>query len=50
VKTATTIRKSTLNIPTPWPGTTPSEASRVDPLLDIGAAGIGAGLVVIRRR
>jgi hypothetical protein len=50
VKTATTIRKSTLNVPTPWPGATPTEASPVDPALAIGAAGIGTGLVAIRRR
>ena len=47
VTTATTIRKSTLNIPTPWP--TPTE-SPVDPAVVIGAAVIGIGFFVIRRR
>lgn len=50
VKTATTIRKSTMSIPTTWPGTTPTTASPVDPALVIGAAALGIGLVVIRRR
>lgn len=47
VVTVTTIRKSTMTIPTPWPETTESP---VDPAVVIGAAAIGAGFVVIRRR
>ena len=51
VKTATTIKKSTLKVPTTWPSDTPTTAaSPVDPALVIGAAGIGLGLVVFRRR
>lgn len=50
VKTATTIRKSTMIVPTTWPSATPTAESPVDPALVIGAAGIGIGLVVIRRR
>ena len=50
VQTATTVRKSTLQVPTTWPGTTPITTSPVDPALVIGAAGIGIGLFVIRRR
>jgi PEGA domain/IPT/TIG domain len=50
VTSATTIRKSTFKIPTTWPIATPTEASPVDPAIVIGAAGIAAGLVVIRRR
>lgn len=47
VTTATTIRKSTMSIPTPWPTTTESP---VDPAVIIGAAAIGTGFCVIRRR
>jgi len=47
VATATTIRKSTLMIPTPWPS--PSE-SPADPAVVIGAAALGVGFFVIRRR
>jgi len=47
VTTVTTIRKSTLSIPTPWPTTTESP---VDPAVVIGAAAIGTGFCVIRRR
>ena len=50
VRTATTIKKSTLKVPTTWPSDTPTEASPVDPALVIGAAGIGLGLVVFRRQ
>lgn len=50
VKTATTIKKSTLKVPTTWPSVAPTEASPVDPVIVIGAAGIGIGLVVLRRR
>jgi hypothetical protein len=48
VTTATTISTSTIKIPTPWP--TSSPASPVDPAVVIGAAAIGIGLFVIRRR
>jgi hypothetical protein len=47
VATATTIRKSTMNIPTPWPT---SPESPVDPAVVIGAVAAGAGFFVIRRR
>jgi hypothetical protein len=50
VQTATTVRKSTMKVPTTWPSATPTAASPVDPALVIGAAGIGIGLVVFRRR
>jgi hypothetical protein len=46
--TATTIRRSTMNIPTPWSTTRPG--SPVDPAVVIGAAAIGTGFFVIRRR
>ena len=45
---ATTTRKSTLPVPTPWPTTSPE--SPVDPAVIIGAAAIGTGFFVIRRR
>jgi hypothetical protein len=48
VTTATTIRKSTLSIPTTWP--TPSPKSPVDPAFVIGAAALGIGFFAIRRR
>jgi hypothetical protein len=47
VATATTILKSTIKIPTPWPTST---ASPVDPAVVIGAAAAGTVLLVIRRR
>jgi hypothetical protein len=47
VATATTIRQSTITIPTPWQSPTPSPG---DPALVIGAAAIGTGLFAIRRR
>lgn len=50
VPTATTIRKSTLKVPTSWPSLTPTETSPVDPVVIAGALGIGLGFVVIRRR
>jgi hypothetical protein len=50
VKTATTVRKSTLKVPTTWPSATPTATSSVDPALVIGAAGMGIGLAVIGRR
>jgi hypothetical protein len=48
VTTATAISTSTITIPTPWP--TSSPASPVDPVVVIGAAAIGIGFFVIRRR
>ena len=50
-KTATTIRKSTLKIPTPL-GTfaPPAEESPLNPAVVLLAAGIGAVFVVLRRR
>jgi hypothetical protein len=48
VTTATTISKSTLTIPTPWPTSSPQ--SPVDPAVVIGAAVLGTGFFVIRRR
>jgi hypothetical protein len=47
VKTVTTIRKSTLTLPTPWPT---SPQSPVDPAVVIGAAALGLGFFAIRRR
>jgi len=48
VTTATTISTSTIIIPTPWPTSSPK--SPVDPAVVIGAAAIGTGFFVIRRR
>lgn len=48
VQTATTIRKSTMKVPTTWPSTPPTPESPVDPVIVIGAAGIGIGLVIFR--
>jgi hypothetical protein len=40
-----------MKVPTTWPtSASPTAASPVDPALVIGAAGMGIGLVVIRRR
>ncbi|MHB8052937.1 MAG: IPT/TIG domain-containing protein [Methanoregula sp.] len=51
VKTATTIKKSTLKVPTTWPSDTPTTAaSPVDPAIVLGAAAVGAGIFVTRRR
>lgn len=50
VSTATTIRKSTMKVPTTWPSTTPTPESPVDTMTVLGAAGFGVGLVVFRRR
>lgn len=47
VTTATTIRKSTLDIPTPWPASTQSP---VDPAVITLAAAAGLMFFVIRRR
>lgn len=44
---ATTIRKSTMTVPTPWPETT--QAS-LDPAVVVGAAALGAVILAIRRR
>jgi hypothetical protein len=51
VKNATTIRKSTLKIPTPL-GTDPpvAEEAPADPAIALGAAGIAIGFVLLRRR
>jgi hypothetical protein len=50
-KTAvTTIKKSTLKVPTTWPSATTAEGAPVDPVVIVGAVGIGIGLVMIRRR
>ena len=48
VTTATTISTSTIKIPTPWPTSSPE--SPVDPAVVIGAAAVGVGYFVIRRR
>jgi hypothetical protein len=49
-RTATTIKKSTVKVPTTWPSDTPTTAaSPVDPVLVIGAAGLGLGLAAFRR-
>jgi len=47
ITTVTTVRKSTLSIPTPWPTTTESPA---DPAVVLGAAALGAVFFVLRRR
>jgi hypothetical protein len=47
VKTVTTIRRSTMTLPTPWPT---SPQSPVDPAVVIGAAALGTGFFAIRRR
>jgi PEGA domain/IPT/TIG domain len=50
-KTVTTIRKSTLKVPTPLGTfTTAAEESPVDPALVLGAATIAIGFVLFRRR
>ena len=48
VTIATTMRRSTITIPTSWP--TPTPESPVDPVVVIGAAAAGIGLFAIRRR
>jgi len=48
VTTVTTISKSTITIPTPWPTSSPQ--SPVDPAVVIGAAALGTMFFVIRRR
>jgi hypothetical protein len=48
--TARTTAKSTIKIPTSWVDTPTTAASPVDPVIVLGAAGIGIGLVVLRRR
>ena len=47
VTTVTTIRKSTMALPTPWPT---SPQSPVDPAVVIGSAALGIGFFAIRRR
>ncbi|MDD1686377.1 PEGA domain-containing protein [Methanoregula sp.] len=48
VTTVTTIRRSTMTVPTSWP--TPTPESPFDPAFVIGALTLGIGLFVIRRR
>ncbi|MFA6226588.1 MAG: PEGA domain-containing protein [Methanoregula sp.] len=48
VTTATTVWKSTMRIPTPWPTSTPE--SPVDPAVVLGAIAIGMGSFVLWRR
>jgi hypothetical protein len=48
-KTVTTTKKSTLKVPTTWPSATPTEAP-VDPVLALGAAVVGAIIIVMRRQ
>jgi PEGA domain len=48
VRTVTTLSKSTIKVPTPWPTTSPE--SPLDPAVVIGAGAIGFGIFVIRRR
>jgi hypothetical protein len=48
VTLATTTRKATIHVPTPWPTTAPESPG--DPAMAIGAAAIGIGFFVIRRR
>lgn len=45
----TTVKKSTLTVPTTWPSATPTPASPVDPVVIIGAVGLGLGFVVLRK-
>jgi hypothetical protein len=47
VATATTIRKSTLSIPTPWPSPTESP---MNPAAVVESVALGIGFFVIRRR
>ncbi|MFA5269247.1 MAG: PEGA domain-containing protein [Methanoregula sp.] len=47
VTTVTTLRKSTITLPTPWPS---SAKSPVDPAVALGAAVIGTMFFAIRRR
>jgi hypothetical protein len=47
-RTVTTLSKSTIKVPTPWPTSSPE--SPVDPAFVVGAAAIGIGIFVIRRR
>jgi hypothetical protein len=50
VKTvATTIKKSTLKVPTPWPSATATPASPVDPAVIVCATGLGLALIVLRK-
>jgi hypothetical protein len=48
VATATTIRRSTMEIPTSWP--TPTPESPANPVVVVGAVAAGIALVAIRRR
>jgi hypothetical protein len=50
VKTvATTIKKSTLKVPTPWPSATATPASPLDPAVIVGATMLGMALVALRK-
>ena len=48
VRTVTTRSTPTIKVPTPWPTTSPG--SPLDPAVVTGAAAIGIGIFVIRRR
>lgn len=48
--TVRTTKPSTIKVPTTWPSATPTEASPVEPVLVIAAAGIAIGLLVMQRR
>jgi hypothetical protein len=48
VRTVTTLSTSTIKVPTPWP--TSSQESPLDPAVVIGAAAIGIGIFLIKRR
>ena len=45
--TVTTLQRSAITIPTPWPTSTPSP---LDPSVACGALALGAGFLAIRRR
>ncbi len=47
-RAVTTVRKSTIKVPTTWPGTVPAEESPVDSAIVIVAAGIALGFAVHR--
>jgi hypothetical protein len=50
VKTVTTIKKSTLKVPTPWPSATATPASPLDPAVIVCATGLGLALIVLRKQ
>ena len=47
-RTVTTLSKSTIKVPTSWPTSSPESPG--DPAVVVGAAAIGIGIFVIRRR